>query len=268
MNFFRLRGSTALETCSAETVVPRMTNRSTPAATTVSYSSWVRCGVREPATVTPASRISARRCLMSSGLIDSEYSCCIRTVARSAGSAAISSSMGCGFSYRVHRPSRSSTPRPPSLPSMIAVVGLTTESIGAPITGVSNENASMLQAVETSSGLRVRRDGTTAMSSNVYARRARLPRPISMSMLTRPAYPALPMLTDWCGGNQRRAEAVDVAVIGGGAMGLAAAWALTRRGARPVVFERFERGHTRGASHGATRNFNDAYAEEHYLDLL
>ena len=63
-------------------------------------------------------------------------------------------------------------------------------------------------------------------------------------------------------------ETVDVAVIGGGAMGLAAAWELTRRGVRPVVFERFERGHTRGASHGATRNFNDAYAEEHYLDLL
>src|SRR5690606_9290641 len=48
----------------------------------------------------------------------------------------------------------------------------------------------MVQAVDTSSGLRVRRDGTTAMSSNVYARRARLPRPISMSMLTRPAYPS------------------------------------------------------------------------------
>ena len=54
MNFLRLRGSSTLETCSAETVVPRMTNRSTPAATTVSYSSCVRCGVSEPATVTPA----------------------------------------------------------------------------------------------------------------------------------------------------------------------------------------------------------------------
>ena len=32
---------------------------------------------------------------------------------------------------------------------------------------MANWNASIVQAVETSSGLRVRRDGTTAMSSNV-----------------------------------------------------------------------------------------------------
>jgi len=57
-------------------------------------------------------------------------------------------------------------------------------------------------------------------------------------------------------------------VIGGGVMGLAAAWALTRRGQRPLVVERFERGHSRGASHGATRNYNNAYTEPHYLDLL
>jgi len=36
MNFLRLSGSCVFETCSALTVVPRMTNRSTPAATTVS----------------------------------------------------------------------------------------------------------------------------------------------------------------------------------------------------------------------------------------
>jgi hypothetical protein len=36
MNFFRFSGSETLETCSAETVVPRMRKRSTPAATTVS----------------------------------------------------------------------------------------------------------------------------------------------------------------------------------------------------------------------------------------
>lgn len=57
-------------------------------------------------------------------------------------------------------------------------------------------------------------------------------------------------------------------VVGGGIMGLAAAWSLARRGVRPVVLERFERGHTRGASHGETRNFNNAYSEDHYLDLL
>ncbi|SFR94839.1 sarcosine oxidase [Microbacterium sp. cf046] len=63
-------------------------------------------------------------------------------------------------------------------------------------------------------------------------------------------------------------EHVRVVVIGGGVMGLSTAWALTRRGERPLVLERFARGHTRGASHGATRNFNNAYADEHYLDLL
>lgn len=64
------------------------------------------------------------------------------------------------------------------------------------------------------------------------------------------------------------ADAGAVVVVGGGVMGLATAWELARRGARPVVLERFARGHHEGASHGATRNFNNAYAEEHYLDLL
>lgn len=63
-------------------------------------------------------------------------------------------------------------------------------------------------------------------------------------------------------------DSVEVAVIGGGVMGLATAWELTRRGLKPVVFDRFARGHHQGASHGATRNFNNAYDEEHYLDLL
>lgn len=59
-----------------------------------------------------------------------------------------------------------------------------------------------------------------------------------------------------------------IVVVGGGAMGLATAWQLTRRGERPIVLERFSRGHTRGASHGETRNFNTAYTDAHYLDLL
>ena len=54
-------------------------------------------------------------------------------------------------------------------------------------------------------------------------------------------------------------DAAQVAIVGGGLMGLATAWELTRRGVRPIVFERFERGHLHGASHGATRNFNNAY---------
>ena len=63
-------------------------------------------------------------------------------------------------------------------------------------------------------------------------------------------------------------EAADVVVVGGGVMGLATAWELVRRGIRPLVLERFTRGHHEGASHGATRNFNNSYDEEHYLDLL
>src|SRR6187431_2883588 len=69
----------------------------------------------------------------------------------------------------------------------IAVAGLTTESMGAAITGMSNVYASIVQLTDTSWGSRVRRLGTIAMSSKAYARLARLARPISMS-LTRRAY--------------------------------------------------------------------------------
>ena len=71
MNSLRLSGSAWLLTCSAETVVPRMTNMSTPASTTALTWSLVRCGESEPATVTPAARTSLRRSVMSSGLIGS-----------------------------------------------------------------------------------------------------------------------------------------------------------------------------------------------------
>ncbi|MEV8338592.1 FAD-dependent oxidoreductase [Leucobacter sp. NPDC077196] len=57
-------------------------------------------------------------------------------------------------------------------------------------------------------------------------------------------------------------------VIGGGAMGLATTWHLASRGASVRLLERFETHHTRGASHGSTRNLNNAYAEEAYLELF
>ncbi len=63
-------------------------------------------------------------------------------------------------------------------------------------------------------------------------------------------------------------DAYDRIVVGGGAMGLAAAWQLAKRGRRVLLLEQFQPGHTEGASHGATRNLNNAYSEAHYLDLF
>ncbi|MGK0721714.1 FAD-dependent oxidoreductase [Leucobacter sp. W1478] len=60
----------------------------------------------------------------------------------------------------------------------------------------------------------------------------------------------------------------DRVIVGGGAMGLAAAAELTRRGLSVVVLEQYDLHHPLGASHGATRNFNNAYAETDYLDLF
>jgi sarcosine oxidase len=62
-------------------------------------------------------------------------------------------------------------------------------------------------------------------------------------------------------------DRVDVAVVGGGVMGLATAWALRRAGREPVVLEQFRVGHTHGSSHGATRIFRLAYAEEEWVRL-
>jgi sarcosine oxidase len=60
---------------------------------------------------------------------------------------------------------------------------------------------------------------------------------------------------------------VKVAVIGGGVMGLATAWALKRRGHEPIVYEQFEVGNPHGSSHGRSRIFRLAYAEDHYVRL-
>src|SRR5689334_22858267 len=59
----------------------------------------------------------------------------------------------------------------------------------------------------------------------------------------------------------------DVAVIGAGVMGLATGWALRRRGQEPTVYEQFERGHTRGSSHGRSRIFRLAYPDPEYVGL-
>src|SRR5262245_51866861 len=50
-------------------------------------------------------------------------------------------------------------------------------------------------------------------------------------------------------------------------MGLAAAWALRRAGREPLVLERFNVGHLKGSSHGATRIFRLSYAEPKWVRL-
>ena len=59
----------------------------------------------------------------------------------------------------------------------------------------------------------------------------------------------------------------DVAIIGAGAMGSAAAWALSKAGHDVLVFEQHELGHAMGGSHGATRIFRVGTEQTHYLDL-
>jgi sarcosine oxidase len=58
-----------------------------------------------------------------------------------------------------------------------------------------------------------------------------------------------------------------VAVVGGGVMGCAAAWALAERGAEVTLYEQFDPEHTRGSSHGRTRIFRLAYPEPHWVEL-
>ena len=61
----------------------------------------------------------------------------------------------------------------------------------------------------------------------------------------------------------------DVAVIGLGGMGSAAAWHLARRGQRVVGFEQFDPVHDQGSSHGSTRLVRQAYYEDpRYVPLL
>jgi sarcosine oxidase len=62
---------------------------------------------------------------------------------------------------------------------------------------------------------------------------------------------------------------VKVAVVGCGAMGAAAAWRLTRRGAEVVAFDRYAPPHDRGSTHGESRITRTAYMEgAFYVPLL
>jgi sarcosine oxidase len=59
----------------------------------------------------------------------------------------------------------------------------------------------------------------------------------------------------------------DVVVVGGGAMGSAAAWQLARRGVDVTLLEQFEQGHTRGGSHGSSRIVRLSYDDPFYVGL-
>jgi len=60
-----------------------------------------------------------------------------------------------------------------------------------------------------------------------------------------------------------------VAVVGGGAMGAAASWRLSKRGAEVVAFDRFSPPHDRGSTHGDSRITRTAYLEgAFYVPLL
>jgi sarcosine oxidase len=61
----------------------------------------------------------------------------------------------------------------------------------------------------------------------------------------------------------------DVAIAGLGAMGSAAAWHLSRSGAKVVGFDRFHPPHSQGSSHGETRIIREAYFEHpSYVPLV
>ena len=59
----------------------------------------------------------------------------------------------------------------------------------------------------------------------------------------------------------------NIAVVGVGALGSAAAWEATRRGYSVVGFEQFELGHDRGASHDTSRILRHSYHTPHYVEL-
>lgn len=60
---------------------------------------------------------------------------------------------------------------------------------------------------------------------------------------------------------------VDVVVLGGGIMGAATAWQLTRRGVRVALCDALEPGHAVGSSHGDGRIARFTYSESVYLEL-
>ena len=64
-------------------------------------------------------------------------------------------------------------------------------------------------------------------------------------------------------------ETYDVAIVGGGTMGSAAAYHLAKRGSRVAVFEKFQIVHDNGSHSGRTRIIRHAYFESpDYVPLI
>src|SRR6185437_9505318 len=59
----------------------------------------------------------------------------------------------------------------------------------------------------------------------------------------------------------------EFAVVGGGLLGLSAAWALSRRGHEVVVIDQAPTGHIGGGSHGTCRIFRLGYEQPAYVSL-
>lgn len=68
------------------------------------------------------------------------------------------------------------------------------------------------------------------------------------------------------GVNQHR-ETFDVAVVGLGALGSAAAYHAARKGSSVVAFEQYDLGHARGASHDTSRIVRTSYGSAPYVQL-
>ena len=71
----------------------------------------------------------------------------------------------------------------------------------------------------------------------------------------------------WARDASRWTERFDTIVVGLGALGSATAWDLARRGRSVLGLERFELGHSRGASHDTSRILRHSYHTPSYVRL-